>query len=96
VIGAPLSGQTRLKQRRPLSRRCATLQPAGPGEFAGHTRLAVRSLQPWALLREPQIEAALQITGDNRATAAEMLGLSRQSLYAKLRRYGPGDLAAEE
>jgi transcriptional regulator PpsR len=39
------------------------------------------------------IEAALQITGDNRATAAEMLGLSRQSLYAKLRRYGMGDLA---
>jgi len=44
----------------------------------------------------PCIEAALQITGDNRATAAEMLGLSRQSLYAKLRRYGLGDLAAEE
>jgi transcriptional regulator PpsR len=42
------------------------------------------------------IEAALQITGDNRATAAEMLGLSRQSLYAKLRRHGLGDLADEE
>jgi transcriptional regulator PpsR len=39
------------------------------------------------------IEAALQITNDNRATAAEMLGLSRQSLYAKLRRYGIGDLS---
>lgn len=39
------------------------------------------------------IEAALQITGDNRATAAEMLGLSRQSLYAKLRRHGLGDLS---
>ncbi len=38
------------------------------------------------------IEAALQLTNDNRATAAEMLGLSRQSLYAKLRRYGLGDL----
>ncbi len=42
------------------------------------------------------IEAALQITGDNRATAAEMLGLSRQSLYAKLRRHGLGDLSDEE
>ena len=42
------------------------------------------------------IEAALDITGDNRATAAEMLGLSRQSLYAKLRRYGLGDLTDEE
>ncbi|MDE1921848.1 MAG: transcriptional regulator PpsR [Gammaproteobacteria bacterium] len=38
------------------------------------------------------IEAALEITGDNRASAAEILGLSRQSLYAKLRRYGLGEL----
>jgi transcriptional regulator PpsR len=37
------------------------------------------------------IEAALTLTGDNRASAAEMLGLSRQSLYVKLRRYGLGD-----
>jgi transcriptional regulator PpsR len=38
------------------------------------------------------IEAALKLTGDNRAAAAQMLGLSRQSLYGKLRRYGIGDL----
>jgi transcriptional regulator PpsR len=42
------------------------------------------------------IEAALELTGDNRASAAEMLGLSRQSLYVKLRRYGLGDLGAED
>jgi transcriptional regulator PpsR len=41
------------------------------------------------------IEAALELTGDNRASAAEILGLSRQSLYVKLRRYGLGDLAPE-
>lgn len=41
------------------------------------------------------IEAALELTGDNRASAAEMLGLSRQSLYVKLRRYGMGELGAE-
>ncbi|MGF1501731.1 MAG: transcriptional regulator PpsR [Paracoccaceae bacterium] len=34
------------------------------------------------------IEAALQMTDDNRASAADLLGLSRQSLYVKLRRYG--------
>jgi transcriptional regulator PpsR len=34
------------------------------------------------------IEAALQLTENNRASAAEMLGLSRQSLYSKLDRYG--------
>jgi transcriptional regulator PpsR len=37
------------------------------------------------------IEAALRTTNDNRASAAELLGLSRQSLYVKLRRYGFGD-----
>lgn len=38
------------------------------------------------------IEAALELTGNNRASAAEVLGLSRQSLYSKLHRYGLGDL----
>jgi transcriptional regulator PpsR len=42
------------------------------------------------------IEAALELTTDNRAAAAEMLGLSRQSLYVKLRRYGLGDLAGDK
>ena len=41
------------------------------------------------------IEAALTLTRDNRALAAEMLGLSRQSLYVKLRRYGLTDLPAD-
>lgn len=41
------------------------------------------------------IEAALELTGDNRAAAAEMLGLSRQSLYVKLRRFGLADGAGE-
>lgn len=38
------------------------------------------------------IEAALELSKDNRASAANMLGLSRQSFYAKLRRHGLGDL----
>ncbi|WP_420346308.1 transcriptional regulator PpsR [Pelagibius sp.] len=42
------------------------------------------------------IEAALELTGDNRASAAEMLGVSRQSLYVKLRRFGLADVAPEE
>ena len=33
------------------------------------------------------IEAALEVTKDNRTAAAEMLGLSRQSLYVKMRRH---------
>ena len=38
------------------------------------------------------IEAALELTKNNRASAAEVLGLSRQSLYSKLRQFGLGNL----
>lgn len=48
------------------------------------------------LIEQLCIEAALDLTRDNRASAAEMLGLSRQSLYVKLRRYGLGDLEPSE
>jgi len=47
------------------------------------------------LIEQLCIEAALELTGDNRASAAEMLGLSRQSLYVKLRRFNMGDLDSE-
>ena len=42
------------------------------------------------------IEAALTYTADNRASAAEILGVSRQSLYSKLHRHGLGNLVADE
>ena len=42
------------------------------------------------------IEAALRATNDNRASAAELLGLSRQSLYVKLRRYGLEDFSVDK
>ncbi len=48
------------------------------------------------LIEKLCIEAALQLTQDNRATAAEVLGLSRQSLYVKLRQFGIGNLASDE
>jgi transcriptional regulator PpsR len=42
------------------------------------------------------IEAALQVSGDNRASAAQLLGLSRQGFYLKLHRHGLGDLQPED
>jgi DNA-binding protein Fis len=33
------------------------------------------------------IETAVELTMNNRVAAAEMLGLSRQSLYVKLRKF---------
>jgi transcriptional regulator PpsR len=47
------------------------------------------------LIEQLCIEAALDLTRDNRASAAEMLGLSRQSLYVKLRRFGLGAAGTE-
>ena len=41
------------------------------------------------------IESALKLTRNNRASAAELLGLSRQSLYTKLRRFGIGETEIE-
>ena len=43
------------------------------------------------LIERMCIEAALVHTSDNRASAAEILGLSRQSLYSKLHRHGIGN-----
>ena len=40
------------------------------------------------LIERMCIETALHATHNNRASAAELLGLSRQSLYSKLRRHG--------
>jgi transcriptional regulator PpsR len=57
-------------------------------------RVALRDLvrESTDVIERLCIEAALELTGDNRASAADVLGLSRQSLYSKLRRHGLGDL----
>lgn len=64
-------------------------------ELVGRVSLKDLVRESSDLIEKLCIEAALELTGDNRASAAEMLGLSRQSLYVKLRRYGLGDLTTE-
>lgn len=54
----------------------------------------VREATDW--IEKLSIEAALIVTGDNRASAADMLGFSRQSLYMKMRRYGLGDSETDD
>jgi transcriptional regulator PpsR len=65
-------------------------------ELVGRVPLKELVRESTDLIERLCIEAALDLTGDNRASAAELLGLSRQSLYVKLRRYGISDLTAEE
>jgi transcriptional regulator PpsR len=76
------------------------LEPHGPGE-AGFSRsqedlsklvgrMPLKDIvgETVDLIEKLCIEAALKLTKNNRASAADMLGLSRQSLYVKMRRFG--------
>jgi transcriptional regulator PpsR len=56
-------------------------------ELVGRVSLKDLVRETTDIIERLSIETALEMTGDNRASAAEMLGLSRQSLYVKLRRY---------
>ena len=89
---------------RDVGRRVASKTAAGIGlprsveqltELIGRVSLKELVRDSTDMIERLCIEAALQVTNDNRASAAEMLGLSRQSLYVKLRRYGLGDLDDE-
>ncbi|MEM6487315.1 MAG: transcriptional regulator PpsR [Pseudomonadota bacterium] len=66
------------------------------GELVGRVSLKDLVRQTTEMIEKMYIEAALEMTNDNRASAAEMLGLSRQSLYVKLRRFGRRDLSDNE
>lgn len=65
-------------------------------ELIGHMSLKEVVRETTDVIERLCIEAALQLTSDNRASAAQMLGLSRQGFYAKLRRHGLGDLPSDE
>ena len=70
---------------------------AAPGKGVDHLsdlvgRLALKDIvrESTDMIERACIEAALELTNNNRASAAELLGLSRQSLYAKMHRHNVG------
>ena len=63
--------------------------------LVGHAPLRDIVRKSVDIIEQLCIEAALDITGNNRTSASEMLGLSRQSLYSKLRRYNIGDRSVD-
>ncbi len=65
-------------------------------ELVGRTPLKDIVSETTDLIEQLCIETALEMSHDNRASAALLLGLSRQSLYVKLRRYGLGSLGGDE
>lgn len=89
---------------RNVARRLKTETRGGPElprsvehltELVGRVSLKDLVREATDVIERLSIEAALQMTGDNRASAAEMLGVSRQSLYVKLRRYGLAESGGE-
>ncbi len=80
-MGRRLSNDARSNKELPRSASQMT-------ELVGRLPLKDIVRETTDLIEQLCIEAALELTGDNRASAAEMLGLSRQSLYIKLRRFG--------
>ncbi|MFN3351061.1 transcriptional regulator PpsR [Pseudorhodoplanes sp.] len=57
-------------------------------ERIGKTPLRTLVKDTVAIVERHYVKSALDLANDNRTVAAELLGLSRQSLYAKLNRYG--------
>lgn len=89
---------------RPVGRRLRDLPPNSQDlprsveqltDLVGRMSLKDIVRESTDLIERLCIEAALSYTSDNRASAAEILGLSRQSLYSKLHRYGLGNLAGD-
>lgn len=66
------------------------------GDLVGRVPLKELVRETTDIIEKMCIESALRLTGDNRASAAEMLGLSRQSLYVKMHRFGLGDLPGSQ
>jgi transcriptional regulator PpsR len=64
-------------------------------ELVGRVSLKELVRETTDVIEKLCIEAALELTHNNRVSAAEMLGLSRQSLYVKLRRFGLVDAGPE-
>jgi len=89
---------------RPIGRRLRDLASASQDlprsveqltDLVGRMPLKEIVRESTDLIERLCIEAALSYTSDNRASAAEILGLSRQSLYSKLHRHGLGNLPSD-
>ncbi len=64
---------------------------ASMNETVGKTPLRKLVKSTVEVVEQHYVRAALQLADGNRTTTAEILGLSRQSLYAKLDRYSIGE-----
>ncbi len=57
-------------------------------QLVGYSTLKDIVAETTEIIERMCIETALELTRNNRVAAAELLSLSRQSLYVKLRKFG--------
>ncbi|MFW5654619.1 MAG: transcriptional regulator PpsR [Roseicyclus sp.] len=97
--GAGFAFVLRDTSRLEVMRDTPSATPAGPAPMSDDAMRNVMDLVGSAPLKDIVaattdvvekmcIETAVELTNNNRVAASEMLGLSRQSLYVKLRKYG--------
>lgn len=79
---------SRLDTVRPASTQITDVDMGSVIEYIGSQSLKDIVAKTTDVVEKMCIETAVEMTSNNRVAAAEMLGLSRQSLYVKLRKYG--------
>ncbi|MFN3619297.1 transcriptional regulator PpsR [Sphingorhabdus sp.] len=96
LFGYSVRGIGRRERDLPQSRNEFPRSVEQLTELVGRKTLKEIVRESTDLIERMCIEAALVHTADNRASAAEILGLSRQSLYSKLHRHGLGNLIGRD
>lgn len=92
IEGDPKAAFTFVIRSTESAQRGETETPADNAQMAvdlvGNASLKEIVADTTDVIEKICIETAIELTSNNRVAAAEMLGLSRQSLYVKLRKYG--------
>ncbi len=88
IFGFLIRDVSRMDQVRPVNAPVTDDNVRSVMELVGSAALKEIVAETTNVVERMCIETAVELTMNNRVAAAEMLGLSRQSLYVKLRKYG--------
>lgn len=88
VFALIIRDASRVDTVRPAQSQITDVDMKSVIEFIGSQSLKDIVAKTTDVVEKMCIETAVEMTSNNRVAAAEMLGLSRQSLYVKLRKYG--------
>jgi len=88
VYALVIRDASRIDTLRAPSAQTADVDMQSVIEYIGSQSLKDIVAKTTDVVEKMCIETAVEMTSNNRVAAAEMLGLSRQSLYVKLRKYG--------